>query len=118
MHKKLGRTPLNWTKSKRTAVFSSETIPNNYEDCDHDCDDADNERNARSAEGTWQELHHSHTPPFLTPIFIYILFLVVICISFNILDLSFDPHFDLNCRNPSRDELNSIMAEVRHFIIE
>ena len=49
---------------------------------------------------------------------IYFTNLYSICISFNTLDLSFDPHFDLNCRNPTRDELNTIMAEVRHFLTE
>ena len=69
---------------KELQFFSPETVPNIYEDCDHDCDDADNERNARSAEGTWQELHHSHTPPFLTPIFIYILAFLLVFVFLSI----------------------------------
>ena len=60
---------------------------------------------------------HTHHPFSHLFSFIFLLFCCYLYF-FQYLGFEFWSHFDLNCRNPTRDELNTIMAEVRHFIIE
>ena len=60
---------------------------------------------------------HTHHPFSHLFSFIFLLFCWYLYF-FQYLGFEFWSHFDLNCRNPTRDELNTIMAEVRHFIIE